>query len=263
MKSTAYILILITALMSSSCSQDAIHAEQNEEPWEVVETTPKVDEAISPSTPILPEPTAYTFEACSEDFVTGPVWEMVIDKQAARQESRWIAVLGTSRRKQNLTTGNPDYDVQMATLEELFDNLEIDIIDNEQDALLVVSGTPTAIESALRESCLLVGLDLTGFHCDCAPQQCLEAKTCRLYKMSASHDHPKVQEALADAHQTFGLSEAVLGCAEDVHGSVEYVAFPVYDFRGAVWGLSGSHSFVKSWRSSACPTLHNNLEHLD
>lgn len=189
MRATTPLLLLLSALMCvAACSSDVVSPE---EPWGVDDPSndPSTEEPVEePAPPTAderyPERPAEIF-ACHEDFLLGPVWKAVRDQQAAVRESHWIARLYTSRFDHyDPATPSADdvplYEEEFATLKALFEAHDITLIDEEFRYDLIVSGRPLDILNVVKTSCLIRAFDLTGFQCDCAPEQCELARSCRL-----------------------------------------------------------------------------------
>ena len=212
-------------VLSASCSSDPI--ETQEAPWDVEET-----ETIENEREV-------DMDACRDDFVTGPVWEQIDDKGAALQESEWIAILGTT--KTSLIDEDPlqvDYSLHMDDIETLLSSLEIEIIENKYEGFwLVVAGSPSHIMKAIGTSCLLTSFDLTGFHCDCAPEQCTQARECRLNSsaVTISADNKAAFDALQHMRSVSLYYEPVISCIEDFKVTGEAATYTHYDFRQVEW----------------------------
>ena len=167
--------LILCALAIAACGSDTLAPD---DAWGVGE------EIDAPQTdPMEPEPEPEpAIEGCRDDFITGPVWQAIPDKPAALAESEWIATLGTSRLtlpfKDDML---PDYTEPMRELRASFEALGIEELRNDDDLFLVVAGTPEAITSLVRTSCHIQIMDLTGFQCGCAPEQCRAARSCRFY----------------------------------------------------------------------------------
>ncbi len=187
-------------------------------------------------------------ESCREDLVTGPAWNQVRDERAATRESEWIASLivdSSAAAGQNSTA-----------LDELFtllDSLEIEVLQNREDAHLLVAGTPGAILEALSSNCSLVGFDLTGFQCDCAPEQCARARECRLVSARVLDSEGNPAPSLQKIRQVSPFYEPILSCKQDYQPWDQAWSVAREDFRGVLWSLGG---VIESWGiASACTEL--------
>lgn len=199
----------------------------------------KVD--LPPTRPII-VPVAR--EACGDAFSTGPLWDQ-IDQERARGESEWIAAFLTSKIQPWFESQvEPDYTLEMERLVTTLDALDIEILQNRgRDSVLVVAGTPEAILEATRTSCSIVGFELSGFHCDCAPEQCRAARTCHLWPTAQTLRPLRELENYSgwelvewylesveyDLYTEFSIP--IIACRDDVHLGVSYAAGAAIDPR--------------------------------
>ncbi len=124
---------------------------------------------------------------CSNAFYYGAIWENV-DRLKAYQESEWIVQVWTTKRTYlseddyDSQSGSYvfDYSAEFQQLQDLLRLHEIEMIDNQNDWALLLRGQPEQILDLLEDSCQLQAFDLTGFHCDCAPQMCEQASFCEM-----------------------------------------------------------------------------------
>ena len=199
-----------------------------------------------------PVVTELAVESCRDDFVTGPVWEMVSDKAAAGAESEWIALLTSTRFRLAENGGlDVDYKAQEDEILESFEQLGIEVIDNEQGYFFVVAAPPAKILEVIRRSCLLSGFDLSGFHCDCAPEQCAAARTCDLMTNIAVAPDDEIKAKQAAFFAATGSIEMIATCKADFIAGLQHNIITLYDSRGAQWRFSGG-SRVHSWKQSMC-----------
>ena len=185
------------------------------------------------------------FHACSDSFATGPVWASIEDKASAFAEARWVATIGM---EQSTTTP-----VLNTLMKQLYDS-GVTVLQNHENQWLLVAGRPASILANLEASCEWVSFDLTGFHCECAPEQCQQAMTCDLKTGWFVQSKPAM-EALSAIQSVTPLYRPVFGCAEDFNpgsGSPTHETETTFDFRGVGWMLGQPGSTMRSWESSAC-----------
>ena len=192
-------------------------------------------------------------EVCSSIFEPGPVWRLVPDKAAALKESRWIAVVRTSHvfKNDDGLELNEDFDSALFLQQINEVGLEIiKVIDGFEGLYweTVVSGTPAQVISLAERSCLVTGIDLTGFHCDCDPELCQRASECSL-KRSAG----VLGFTLNELTYSQWLHETpIVTCEDNLHIGEEYLNVSDLSPRGVRWAFVNAPSYVKSWQGNWC-----------
>lgn len=252
-KTTQKIALLIAFCVLAACSSDT--SEQNA-PWEIqeIEQEPGENPGLHPQpVELLDRPVSV--EACSPHFVEGPVWQLVANQEAALEESEWIATFTTSKWKLFQDSGVPpdpslgshelpiDYSSQISELDNTLAELDIEVLHSHYDRTLIVAGTPANILEAVKTSCHILIMDLTGFHCDCAPEQCQAARTCDfnrayLYDLINHNDYAQVTSFVRTYSGCFGDT-----FRDDTYGSPTQT-----DLRGVQWSLHRA----TSWNESSC-----------
>lgn len=185
------------------------------------------------------------FQACSSSFATGPIWASIEDKEVAFAEARWVATIGI---QQSAST------VALETSMRKLAASGVTVLQNHDNQWLLVAGRPASILSNLQASCEWVSFDLTGFHCECAPEQCLRAMTCDL-KAARFSRNKLVMEALSAIQYVTPSYQPVVGCLQDLNlegGSVLHETQIAFDFRGVGWILGPPGSVMRSWETSSC-----------
>ena len=197
--------------------------------------------------------------ACTDDFVAGPVWHFTRDQQAAIEESMWIA--GMFVRPDVFFHEDDDTQERWDKLLERLTILGIEKLDTLEGPFIAVYGEPKSILKLIEESCDVIAFDLTGFHCDCAPEMCEQGRTCRYpvtTMVAASNHHgwseSQIEEAWQLAQILYGYSP-IIGCHDDVTVHPDQISIDVIDFRGVSWTASSCP--MKSWQRSTCPRLPN------
>ena len=219
-------------LLSSACGQDnATTAPETAAPW--VLDGDRIED------------TSYKIESCRDDFQTGPVWEEIEDQRATLGEPEWIAILGTTREFEPAR----DFSERMRQLRDVLDAKQLELLENHEDRALVVAGKPADILGVIRSSCLISGFDMTGFHCVCAKEQCLAARSCAFERT------PWVQP-FEDKGTGFDRIipgyAPVISCGNDVNRDfIDDIIIYRTGFRGVKWIIARE---LYSWENSTCPT---------
>ena len=190
------------------------------------------------------------FEPCNEDFAFGPAWLSIPDKKAASEESQWIAVLRTKVHYKNIGDKLEEVDqIEGEQFSRLLEKSDVEVILYEESTFgrFIVRGAPQSILSLAKESCFVLGVDLTGFNCDCAPEQCDMASYCRLYANPVEEQFDSSMKETSWSKVWISY-EPVLTCYDDVVTEYgEYVITQVTDSRGVRWGVHGLQPRVLSW----------------
>lgn len=235
---------VLLGVTTSSCGQDAT-VNPHADPWEVYQGR----EGDSPPTdPIV-------IEGCHDSFGMGPVWQMVEDKQAALAESEWIVVLGTTKKLKYLASGETDGDIdyaeEMASITTEARSLGVEMLDSTDELQLVAAGPPEALLELAERSCFITVLDLTGFHCDCAPAQCQEARSCELVRQSPELPDEEARLTAERAYEISGYTSSVIACDADFDQGSQYASVFATDFRAVRWAHS-TDGRIHSWQNSSC-----------
>lgn len=180
-------------------------------------------------------------EACAEDFEPGPLWKALADKRGAIRESRWIVSVASAPLWGPRDAYFPPFPVSRQ-FEELLARRGITHWVDERYGHLMLDGPPAGILSLIQESCEIRSFDLTGFHCDCAPQQCARARDCRMTKGTVD---ARTEGDISSFHP-------IIGCKDDVSVGLEYVVDHQMGPRGVTWSFGTLGSGVLSWEGSAC-----------
>lgn len=242
-KSTLYVLIVIIALTLSACSDGCGMNISERLRLRDLKDSPRV-------------------RTCRDTFYYGPLWEQV-DRVKAYHESEWIVQVWTGKRSHlveetyNAESGDYafDYSQEILKLESILETHNVEILSNQKDWALVLKGTPEHILDVLEESCQLQAFDLTGFHCDCAPQMCAQASSCDLvyhyytksFGISKAWILWETQEVVPQYQST-----AVMTCTDDYDDQYMAPTMSVRtDLRGFEWPYDTS-SRVNSWKTSPC-----------
>ena len=225
-------LIFIWSSLLSSCGQNnTITASETTEAWNVDE------DGI--------ENRSYKIQSCRDDFQTGPIWQDIENQKASLQESEWIVFLATT----HYLEPHNDFSPQMRQLRSIFMAENVELLENNADLTLVIAGKPKDVLSVIRKSCLILGFDMTGFHCECAREQCLAARSCTFQRTPWG---PSVAEFRKGLDRIIPDYNPIIGCSDDVNQEfVNDLIVHRTGFRGAQWTVARE---LYSWKNSTCPT---------
>lgn len=225
--------LLLVMLYCISC-ESSDHSDPDS--WRVSEENENYDNLES-----------ITFEHCANKFTFGPVWNSINDKSSAMREDIWIASLTTSKwyiYGGNILPEAPVYVEEMETVKSILHQNDVSLLKNKDDETLVVKGKPADIINVIKDSCEILMFDLTGFNCECNPEQCEKAETCDINIRFLDQD--KNDTYIHNERISPFLNRTYFGCDED--SVISQTGLSLSDYRGVYWEVSQ----VDSWNNSLC-----------
>lgn len=200
---------------------------------------PAIEVKEQPTPMLEPAPTL-PLKTCREDMTFGPYWHAIDNKEATLKEERWVVRLGASPEPLDEDATAQAF-VKEAILrsEALASGLKF--VDSDFEGRTVAIGKVSIILDLLKTSCSLGFFDLTGFHCECNPDACAQAKSGCVVSVGRANSHSDIQkEDLAALSKK--PRNAVNGCfaqapREDPEKSIirRKVLYSPRDARGVVW----------------------------